>query len=145
MRHAIDSCIPREARLKTSLWRFAWKIAVLILISIFPCALSSETKTKKGKATHAAQGSAAEGKKVFQSYCAMCHLPDDTKAKFGPGLKGVFKNKELPASHKPVTDANVREQIEKGSPEAKPMPMPAFSEKLSSEEIQNLLAYLKTL
>ncbi len=131
--------------MKSSLWRFAWKTAVLALILIFPFALSSENKTKKAKAAHGAQGSAAEGQKVFQSYCAMCHLPDDTKGKIGPGLKGLFKNKELAASHKPITEANVREQIQKGSPEARPMPMPAFAEKLSPAEIQNLLAYLNSL
>lgn len=32
----------------------------------------------------------------------------------------------------------------KGSPEAKPMPMPAFGEKLSATEMQDLLTYLKT-
>ena len=131
--------------MKNSLRRFAWKTAVLTLILIFPFALSSQTKTKKSKAAHGVHSSAAEGQKVFQSYCAMCHLPDDTKGKIGPGLKGLFKNNELPSTHMPATEANVREQIQKGSPEAKPMPMPAFGEKLSATEIQNLLAYLNTL
>lgn len=45
--------------------------------------------------------------------------------------------------HKPVTGANVTQQIEKGNPDAKPMP--AFGSMISKTDIDNLLAYLKTL
>ncbi len=75
----------------------------------------------------------------------MCHNTDSTQAKIGPGLKGLFKNKELPASHKPATDANVRQQILNGNPDGKPMPMPAFAGNLKPEEVDSLLEYLKTL
>ena len=75
----------------------------------------------------------------------MCHYADQTKNKIGPGLKGVMKNKQLPFSHKPATVANVREQIEKGDPKGKPMPMPPFATKLSTKQLSDLVAYLKTL
>jgi cytochrome c2 len=75
----------------------------------------------------------------------MCHNPDKNETKIGPGLIDLFKKKDLPASHKPVTEENVRAQIERGSPESKPMPMPPFVAKLSSAQIQDLIAYLKTL
>jgi len=105
---------------------------------IFPLALLSQTKTKKAAAS---PGSAVEGQKVFAKQCAICHFPDKADKKIGPGLKGLFKNKLLPNTKRPATEANVREQIGKGSPKG----MPAFAGKLTPAESQNLLAYLKTL
>lgn len=114
------------------------------LILMLPLAVFSAAGAKTASAA-APKGSVAEGEKVFQENCNMCHYPDKTEVKFGPGLKGLFKNKELPASHKPVTDANVRAQITKGSPDAKPMPMPAFKDKLKAQQVESLIQYLKTL
>ena len=90
----------------------------------------------------AATGEAAAGKALFQKNCTLCHYADKTDKKIGPGLKGLLKNKELPASHKPATEANVRAQIESGNA-AKGMP--AFGANLSKAEIDSLIAYLKTL
>ncbi|MBZ5563886.1 MAG: cytochrome c [Acidobacteriia bacterium] len=115
-------------------------IAAVVLL--FPIALSSADRSKK---TPAAQGPQSAGEKIFHSNCAMCHNADSTKDKLGPGLQGLFKNKELPKSHKPATEENVRTQIEKGSPHAKPMGMPAFKGKLTPSQIDDLIAYLKTL
>jgi len=119
-------------------------LLIIIVAFISPLTLASAKKHKK-KDKPSPAGSVTEGKALFDKNCAMCHFPNKPDKKLGPGLKDLFKNKELPESHKPVTEENVREQIEKGSPHAKPMPMPAFADKLSPEEIQNLLAYLKTL
>src|SRR5690242_3207365 len=88
---------------------------------------------------------AKAGQKLFEQQCALCHYSDQAKNKIGPGLKGILKNEQLPFSHKPATVANVREQIEKGNPQGKPMPMPPFAGKLSAKDINNLIAYLKTL
>ena len=88
---------------------------------------------------------AKAGQKVFEQQCTLCHYADQTKNKIGPGLKGILKNKELPFSHKPATEANVREQILKGNPQGKPMPMPPFEGKLSAKDMANLVAYMKTL
>jgi len=82
----------------------------------------------------------ADGEAVYKKSCNMCHFPDKADKKMGPGLKDLFKNKELPQSHRPVSDAVVREQIEKGS-----KVMPAFAKKLEPAEIDNLMEYLKTL
>lgn len=113
---------------------------ILAIVLLAPFAVSSAEKAKQGKVGGAAQGSAPEGQAVFQKNCNMCHFPDKTDKKIGPGLKDLFKNKELPQSHKETTETNVREQIEKGS-----KAMPAFAKKLTLVEMENLLAYLKTL
>lgn len=103
--------------------------ALVTLGLILPLSLSSAENKK-----------AAEGEAVYKKNCNMCHFSNKTDSKFGPGLKGLFKDKELPESHKPVTDAAVREQIEKGSKS-----MPGFGKRLSKKQIDNLMKYLKTL
>jgi len=56
----------------------------------------------------AAVADAAAGKKVFTDNCTACHSATTNQTIAGPGLKGLFKNGKMPASGKPVTDANVR-------------------------------------
>ena len=115
-------------------------IVILVLPLVLPAATIAKTRGR------AARSSAAKaGKKVFEQNCAMCHYANQTKNKIGPGMKGILKNKLLPYSHKPATIANVRDQIETGNPRGKPMPMPPFGSKLSKTQIDDLIAYLKTL
>ncbi|HEY7389536.1 MAG TPA: c-type cytochrome [Bryobacteraceae bacterium] len=85
-----------------------------------------------------AAGDAAKGKEVFDQ-CSVCHNADSTEQKIGPGLKGLFKRDKL-ASGKPVTEANVRAQINDGG-----NGMPAYKDILSDQEKDNVIAYLKTL
>jgi mono/diheme cytochrome c family protein len=120
-------------------WKLIYGLFILMLALALPVA--TVTWAKKASLT----GPAKAGQKLFEENCSMCHFPDQAKNKIGPGLKGVFKNKELPYSHRPATVANVREQIEKGNPEGKPMPMPGFASKLSNADVNSLIAYLKTL
>lgn len=122
-----------------SLSVFKW-LFILALAMAMPAATISWAKSKTELSPEA-----KAGQKVFEQNCTMCHYADQTKNKIGPGLKGVMKNKELPYSHRPATEANVREQIEKGNAQGKPMPMPPFGGKLSATEMNNLIAYLKTL
>ena len=113
---------------------------ILALVAVMPAATISWAKSNT-----ALSPAAKAGKKPFDQNCTLGHIADQTTTKIGPGLKGVLKNKELPYSHKPATVANVREQIEKGNAQGKPMPMPPFAEKLSKTDLSNLIDYLKTL
>ena len=122
-------------------WKLINGLFILALALALPAATVSWAKGKKAVLT----GPAKAGQKLFDENCTMCHFADQTTNKIGPGLKGLFKNKELPYSHRPTTVANVQEQIEKGNPQGKPMPMPGFANKLSKADIDNLIAYLKTL
>lgn len=114
----------------------------LSLVVVMTLAIAAAQKAAPGKSQAAAAGNAAAGQVVFQKNCNLCHYADKTTNKIGPGLKGVFKAKELPKTHRPVSDAAVREQIEKGNPGKG---MPAFGPKLSKADIDNLIAYLKSL
>lgn len=116
----------------------------LLYVSALALALPAATVCwAQGKS--ASSMAAKAGQKIFEQQCALCHYSDQANNKIGPGLKGILKNKQLPFSHKPATVGNVREQIEKGNPQGKPMPMPPFAGKLSAKDINNLIAYLKTL
>lgn len=82
----------------------------------------------------------AAGRKIYDSYCARCHEPYSTRGKKGPGLKGVFQNKYLPLSGLPANDERAGEIILRGRGE-----MPGYSQTLSQQDLQDLLAYLHTL
>jgi len=84
-------------------------------------------------------GNIEKGENLFVSKCAFCHHSDRKDKKVGPGLKGIFKEKFLPASKKAVTRENIRNQIK--SPLAN---MPAFPD-LSEQDIQDIIAYLRVL
>jgi cytochrome c len=91
-----------------------------------------------GTSSAFAAGDAVKGKEVFDQ-CTVCHNADSTDTKIGPGLKGLFKKDKL-ANGKPVTEANVRTQIDEGG-----NGMPAYKDILSDQEKNDLIAYLKTL
>ncbi len=80
------------------------------------------------------------GRKLYGSQCDRCHEPYSTRGKKGPGLKGMFQNKYLSLSGLPANDERVSDIIRLGRNE-----MPAFSQTLSPQDMQDLLAYLHTL
>lgn len=110
----------------------AKRSALWILVAASSIALPAATRAGM-------EGDAAAGKKVFGDNCTACHSATTTQRIAGPGLKDLYKNAKLP-SGKPVSDANVRKQIEKGGGG-----MPGFADSLSAAQIDDLIAYLKTL
>ncbi len=82
----------------------------------------------------------AAGRKIYDNYCDRCHRPYSTKGKKGPGLKGVFQHKYLPQTGLPANDDRVTDIIRNGRPD-----MPGYSQVLSAQDIDDLLAYLHTL
>ncbi len=115
------------------------KLLVVVVLALTIAATVSSAKDKP------LSDSAKAGEKIFQQNCALCHNANSAANKVGPGMKGLFERKDLPSSHKPVTVENVREQINKGAPNGKPLPMPAFANKLSKTQMDQLIEYLKSL
>ena len=77
---------------------------------------------------------------LFQQNCAVCHeAPNPELKKQPPKLEGLFQRKTLP-SGAPATDEQVRRTIIKGIGT-----MPAFDQRLSTEDVNDLLAYLHEL
>ena len=80
------------------------------------------------------------GRKIYDSQCDRCHEPYSSRGKKGPGLKGVFAQKYLSLSGLPANDERVSDIIRLGRNE-----MPGYSQTLSAQDLQDLLAYLHTL
>jgi cytochrome c2 len=87
-----------------------------------------------------APGDAQIGKGIFENKCSFCHYNDRTEVKIGPGLKGILTRGKLPVSGKPATPENVIHQLKDPFKD-----MPSFRSSLSEQDINNLIAYLKTL
>jgi mono/diheme cytochrome c family protein len=82
----------------------------------------------------APQSKVEEGKTLFADNCTRCHVDGDA-----PSLDGLFKGKVLP-SGAAATDENVRDKILHGGDI-----MPGFQDKLTSAQVDALMAYLHTL
>lgn len=89
-------------------------------------------------ATVAYTADPAAGKKLFESKCSICHAPDSSEHRIGPGLKGVKEGK-LP-SGKHATHASILKQIEDGGGG-----MPVFRQLLTKEQKDDIAAYVMTL
>jgi mono/diheme cytochrome c family protein len=87
----------------------------------------------------ASSASSSPGEQVFASNCVMCHNANSTATKAGPGLKGLYAKSKL-TNGKKVTDQNVRNFLEKSHPG-----MPSFANRLTKEQMDQLITYLKTL
>jgi cytochrome c2 len=83
---------------------------------------------------------ANRGRALFDNQCSFCHYADRTDSKLGPGLKGVLMQETLPVSGRAATPENVTQQLLDPYQN-----MPSFRSSLSEQEIEDLLAYLKTL
>jgi mono/diheme cytochrome c family protein len=81
----------------------------------------------------------ARGRVLYDTYCLRCHEAYIFGGRNGPSLMGVFKKKELP-SGAPANDERAGEVILRGRAK-----MPAFSDRLTPEQAQDILAYMHTL
>ncbi|MFW5810590.1 MAG: c-type cytochrome [Thermodesulfobacteriota bacterium] len=108
-------------------------LMVVILLSIFralhpqPTAATEDTPE-------------ARGKTVFAQHCSGCHFSDSKESKLGPGLAGLFEREELPVSGRPVSEETVRDQLKDPYEN-----MPRVGDDLSEAQIEDVVAYLKTL
>ena len=114
--------------------------AGLIALIAFAVLSGCEVERRKSDAELGLTPQQAAGRKIYDNYCDRCHRPYSTKGKKGPGLKGVFQNKFLPQTGLPANDERVTDIIRNGRPD-----MPGYSQVLTSQDIQDLLAYMHTL
>lgn len=85
-------------------------------------------------------GDAKQGMRLFDDSCAGCHYTDRPATKVGPSMKGLFKRAKMKNGTTPINDLTVRTLMELGG-----TGMPVFSDLLTEEEKDNIIAYLKTL
>jgi mono/diheme cytochrome c family protein len=106
--------------------RWWWLLVVASVLAIWPTCSDRQARQR--------------GEELFQQNCAICHeaLNLDLK-KQPPKLEGLFQSKTLP-SGAPATDEQVRKTIIGGIGT-----MPAFDQRLSDEDVDNLVKYLHQL
>ncbi len=114
-------------------------IAAVIVMS-FTSILGCDVERRKSDQELGLNAQQAAGRKIYDAECDRCHEPYSSRGKKGPSLKGVFQHKYLSLSGLPANDERVTDIIRLGRNE-----MPGYSQKLSAQDIQDLLAYLHTL
>ncbi|MFZ0957228.1 MAG: cytochrome c [Candidatus Sulfotelmatobacter sp.] len=110
--------------------------ALLMLALLCGC----DVERRKSDAELGLNPQQAAGRKIYDSHCDRCHDAYSTHGRKGPGLKGVFKQPYLSLSGLPANDERVVDIIRLGRKE-----MPGYSQTLSQQDIEALLAYLHTL
>jgi len=106
--------------------RWWWLPAITTVLAIWPGCSGRQAELR--------------GEELFQQNCAVCHdVPNPELKKQPPKLEGLFQRKTLP-SGATATDEQVRRTIINGIGT-----MPAFDQRLSSEDVNDLLAYLHEL
>ena len=81
----------------------------------------------------------AVGRRVYDARCAECHYAYSKRNLRGPSLHGLFK-KQFMTSGIPANDERVTDIILLGRAK-----MPAFQQKLTQQQFDELMAYLHTL
>jgi mono/diheme cytochrome c family protein len=118
------------------------RIALVGLAALCFCETATlPAQTKAAPAPPAAEklsGEARRGEGLFLQRCSLCHLPRKLKfgspSVIGPSLSGQFKDAS------PDQLKILRGFILKGGPD-----MPGFQYGLATSEVDDLIAYLKTL
>ena len=111
-------------------------VAILALLALAGC----DVERRKSDAELGLNPQQAEGRKLYDNYCARCHEPYSSRGKKGPGLKGVFKQQYLSLSGLPANDERMTDIIRYGRAK-----MEGFNQVMTDQQIKDLLAYLHTL
>lgn len=115
-------------------------LRIVILVAALLSSVACDVERRKSDAELGLNPQQAAGRKIYDAECDRCHEPYSTRGKKGPALKGVFRHKYLSLSGLPANDERVSNIIRMGRNE-----MPGYSQKLSEQDVQDLLAYLHTL
>jgi mono/diheme cytochrome c family protein len=112
-------------------------LAGLVLVALFcGCGDDRSSKTDAELGLNAQQ---ASGRHIYQQACAACHDAHSVPGQNGPSLKGLFKKPFLP-SGLPANERFVRQTIVNGR-----NMMPAAGSSFTPQQLDDLLAYLRTL
>jgi mono/diheme cytochrome c family protein len=117
-----------------------WNVFLLAIFVAMTALTGCDIERRKSDGELGLNPQQAAGRKIYDNYCDRCHHAYSTKGKKGPGLKGVFQHQYLSLSGLPANDERVSDIIRNGRPD-----MPGYSQVMSAQDIQDLLAYLHTL
>lgn len=113
---------------------------ILALTAAFVIVLAGcDSEPRKTDAELGLNPQQALGRRVYDARCAECHYAYSTRNLRGPSLHGLFK-KQFMTSGIPANDERVSDIILLGRAK-----MPAFQQKLTQQQFDDLMAYLHTL
>jgi mono/diheme cytochrome c family protein len=116
-----------------------FRLIGILLTSLALCT-GCDVERRKSDAELGLNPQQSAGRKIYDAECARCHEAYSTRGKKGPGLQGIFQRKYLSLSGLPANDDRVSDIVRLGRKE-----MPGYNQKLSSQDIESLLAYLHTI
>jgi mono/diheme cytochrome c family protein len=110
-------------------------VAALLLGVLTAC----DAEPRKSDAELGLNPQQARGRRVYDARCAECHYAYSKRNLRGPSLKGLLK-KQFMSNGMPANDERVTDIILLGRAK-----MPGFQQKLTQQQLEDLLAYLHTL
>lgn len=113
------------------------RIGMVLAALVLAC--SCRIERRKSDAELGLNEQQSRGRAVYDAECIRCHEPYSRWGTHGPSLTGIYKKQFLP-SGMPANDARVSDVVLMGKAK-----MPSFRGKLSQQQLEDLLAYLKTL
>jgi mono/diheme cytochrome c family protein len=116
----------------------AWLFALLTMLLLMLLA-GCDAEPRKSDAELGLNPQQALGRRVYDTHCAECHYAYSTHNLRGPSLHGLFK-KQFMGNGMPANDERVTDIILLGRAK-----MPAFQQKLTQQQFDDLIAYLHTL
>jgi mono/diheme cytochrome c family protein len=116
--------------------RFFGLTTTLLAIAIL---IACDAEPRKTDAELGLNAQQAAGRRVYDTRCGECHYAYSTRNLRGPSLHGLFK-KQFMSSGIPANDERVLDIILLGRAK-----MPAFQNKLTQQQVDELMAYLHTL
>ncbi len=124
-------------RLKPKPVRFALSVTIsLLAIAILSACDAEPRKTDAELGLNPQQ---ASGRRVYDARCGDCHYAYSKRNLRGPSLNGLFK-KQFMQNGMPANNERVADIIVLGRAK-----MPAFQNKLTQQQFDDLMAYLHTL
>lgn len=83
--------------------------------------------------------SIGKGRQLFLTNCKFCHTVESEQTIVGPGLKDILKREKLPVGGMAATPENIFRQLRHPYKN-----MPSFAQKLTNDQVFDLIAYLNT-
>jgi len=129
----LRACGRRQVESACSCLQFL--LLAVLLFSIVGC----NAERRKSDAELGLNPQQAAGRRVYDHHCERCHEAYSSKDLQGPSLKHVYRKQYLP-SGAPANDDRVSDVIKFGRAK-----MPGFGPVLTQQQIDDLIAYLRTL
>ena len=112
---------------------------MVFTLAILTALAGCDAEPRKSDAELGLNAQQARGRRVYDARCAECHYAYSKRDLRGPSMHGLFK-KQYMSSGIPANDERVIDIILMGRAK-----MPGFQNKLTVNQVADLVAYLHTL